>query len=351
VVDATHHIMLRSLLSRRAFSTIRVNGRVYNKPLNSKPVLVINLSGTHRDYFLRARDADLMPNYDRIVMRESFRNTGLVATSMPTLPSTNLASILTGVQSDVHGITGNSYFDESSNRTVVFDHSSQLLCPTILSAFDQAGHRTVFLSVRQSQINLLGGNRTSNQSFSASVESLFSGHVKIPKLDALKAPDARSPDASIFCIDLASKMIEQDLNSAESKAPVYFVSTDDTLQRQHEHGEPQANEFMAKLDDLIGRLDSTGIRFAIVGDHSLNHKMLFSKGKEEINIVYLQPLLEQGKIECHLSLPIETLSTPSPDSQLGSFAMLYLKDKSKENVMNAMKARFNSLQCISFFFC
>ena len=117
-----------------------------------------------------------MPHWDRILLREGFRNSDLVAGSMPTVACTNHAPILSGVQSDVHGVTGNSYFETKSRATVGFNAANQMRCPTILSAFNAAGHASVFVSVHQNLLDLLDpvAPARSAASVSISIEEMVS---------------------------------------------------------------------------------------------------------------------------------------------------------------------------------
>jgi hypothetical protein len=75
---------MRSVFQRRFFSSVSVNGRTYNRPI-SKPIVAMCVSGTVHDYILAAREADMMPNWQRILVREGFRNCGITPGIMPSL--------------------------------------------------------------------------------------------------------------------------------------------------------------------------------------------------------------------------------------------------------------------------
>ena len=66
-------------------------------------------------------------------------------------------------------------------------------------------------------------------------------------------------------------------------------------------------------------------------------QMLYAKGQEHCNIVYVQSLMTQGGIEGHLALPVETGDYSSEDELLSSYATIYLKDPSTAHAALAVR--------------
>ena len=127
----------RATRCTRSLSTVCANDRTYAIP--RVPVVGILLDGNEEDYIIAARDAGIMPNWDRIVSREGSHSYGLVRACMPTFTNPNNTAVVTGVPPAVNGICGNYFIDEATGEETMMNDPSLLRCGTIFAALAGAG--------------------------------------------------------------------------------------------------------------------------------------------------------------------------------------------------------------------
>src|SRR5258708_37615315 len=88
-----------------------------------------------------------------------WRQAGLfrrVQATMPSVTNNNIASICCGVWPTVHGITGNSYFDERSGREEYMETADLLQAPTLFErAKKTRGVKSALLSSKKKTTTLL----------------------------------------------------------------------------------------------------------------------------------------------------------------------------------------------------
>ena len=128
-----------------------------------------------------------------------------------------------------------------------------------------------------------------------------------------------------------------------------YLSTTDFIQHKYAPGDQVANTFYAMFDKYIGELNVNNNSIIITADHGMQPK---SKADGSPNAIYLQDILDK-KFGEHSSKVILPITDPYVvhHGALGSFATIYLKDKSKINdAMEEIKKikadlkRFNRLR-------
>ena len=80
-------------------------------------------------------------------------------------------------------------------------------------------------------------------------------------------PGMYDPDMSIYCLQIGSALIKRANERAKAgesalKPQLFYLSTTDYVQHKYAPGSVEANDFYAKVDQIIGQLDEQG---AIVG--------------------------------------------------------------------------------------
>src|SRR5262249_56782928 len=74
---------------------------------------------------------------------------------MPAVTNANNASIACGVWPEVHGITGNSFFDESKGEAEYMENADYLLSPTIFQRAARRGVKSALLTSKKKTLALL----------------------------------------------------------------------------------------------------------------------------------------------------------------------------------------------------
>ena len=85
--------------------SLKINQREYPNQVN-KPVVVICLDGSQKEYLDMASQKGLTPNLDKIIENGEFI---LAHSAIPSFTNPNNISIVTGQPSAVHGICGNFF--------------------------------------------------------------------------------------------------------------------------------------------------------------------------------------------------------------------------------------------------
>ena len=134
---------------------IEVNGRSYSWP--NVPLVVVCIDGSEPDYIEQAVENGLMPFTEEILSKGADLRVDSV---IPSFTNPNNLSIVTGRPPAVHGISGNFFYDNSSDQEVMMNDPSFLRAPTIFSAFEQAGARIAVITAKDKLRKLLGHGLT-----------------------------------------------------------------------------------------------------------------------------------------------------------------------------------------------
>ena len=120
---------------------LEINQRNYPSKVN-KPVVVICLDGSQKEYLDMASKENLTPNLDKIINEGEFI---LAHSAIPSFTNPNNISIVTGQPSAVHGICGNFFYTPSTGEEVMMNDPQYLRAPTIFQKFYEQGVKTLFL--------------------------------------------------------------------------------------------------------------------------------------------------------------------------------------------------------------
>ncbi|MEK9885654.1 MAG: alkaline phosphatase family protein, partial [Pelagibacteraceae bacterium] len=102
--------------------SLNINQREYPHQVN-KPVVVICLDGSQKEYLDRASQSGLTPNLDNIIENGEFI---LAHSAIPSFTNPNNISIVTGRPSAVHGICGNFFYTPSTGKEVMMNDPQYL---------------------------------------------------------------------------------------------------------------------------------------------------------------------------------------------------------------------------------
>ena len=122
---------------------VTVHGRQYRLP--ERPTVVICVDGFDPTYLQAGVRDGILPNL------ASFLKTGFHVTArsaMPSLTNPNNLSIITGMPTRAHGVSGNYYSDNDTNKEHMVLDDSLVRGTTILEQMANAGIRVAAITAK-----------------------------------------------------------------------------------------------------------------------------------------------------------------------------------------------------------
>ena len=310
---------------------ININERIYSG-IPKSTAIVICLDGSQKEYFEEASKSNLTPNLDSLI---SSGENLLANSAIPSFTNPNNISIVTGRPSSVHGICGNFFYTPSTGEEVMMNDPQFLRAPTIFQKYYEQGAKIAIVTAKDKLRTLLshGLNFIDSRAICFSSEKSDqatkneNGIENINEWLGMDVPDVYSQGLSEFVMAAGVKLLH------EFKPDIMYLSTTDFIQHKYAPGDDVANKFYAMFDKYIGQLNINDNSIIITADHGMQPK---SKADGSPNAIYLQDILDK-KLGNDVSKVILPITDPYVvhHGALGSFATIYLKDKSK--IDEAMK--------------
>ena len=313
---------------------IKINERIYSG-MPSSTAIVICLDGSQKEYFEEASKLNLTPNLDEL--KRSGENL-LANSAIPSFTNPNNISIVTGRPSSVHGICGNFFYTPSTGEEVMMNDPVFLRAPTIFQKYYEQGAKIAIVTAKDKLRKLLSHGLNFNDSKAICFSSEKSdqatkndnGIENINDWLGMDVPDVYSQGLSEFVMAAGVKLLH------EFKPDIMYLSTTDFIQHKYAPGDEVANMFYAMFDKYIGQLNINNNSIIITADHGMQPK---SKADGSPNAIYLQDILDE-KLGNEVSKVILPITDPYVvhHGALGSFATIYLKDKTKiDEAMEVIK--------------
>ena len=279
---------------------ITCNDITYNIPLpNTPPVIGICLDGTSPNHLAGLE----MPHF----WSGSYRDAHAF---IPTVTNTNNVSIITGVAPSVHGIVGNTILESEEKKRegklieTPLIKENALKCETILSCASQKGAPVLVVTAKKKLVKLLGKGLHAN-SLVISIEDL--GDKDSPSLNALIAkgldgaiikagvpPHIYTPEASIYCLQLALEILELGKHVG-FKPRLVYISTTDYVQHLNSPLSKISQTYYEAIDRELGRLKLQG-RVGVTADHGMNLKT---------NFHFIEDIISQNNLSCQVGIAIK----------------------------------------------
>ena len=323
-------------------AAIEVNDRIYPGILKSTAI-VICLDGSQKEYFEEASKLKLTPNID------SLKKNGedlLVNSAIPSFTNPNNISIVTGRPSSIHGICGNFFYTPSTGEEVMMNDPKFLRAPTIFQKYYESGAKIAIVTAKDKLRKLLSHGLAFNDARAICFSSEKSDQVSLNENGieevnewlGMEVPEVYSQGLSEFVMAAGVKLLH------EFKPDIMYLSTTDFIQHKYAPGEEVANTFYAMFDKYIGELNTNNNSIIITADHGMQPK---SKSDGTPNAIYLQDILDAklGKNESKVILPI-TDPYVVHHGALGSFATIYLSDKSIINHAISEIKKFDDIEIV-----
>ena len=184
-----------------------------------------------------------------------------VQCTMPSVTNTNNASICCGVWPERHGITGNSYFDESTGREEYMETADLLLAPTLFERAKKQGVKSALLSSKKKTTTLLAPG----------AEVILAAET--PPEEWVRrlgpAPGIYSREINYWLMTAAIDLLKnrRDLGCL-------YIHTTDYPMHTWPPDAPESKEHLARLDQLLGEAAAAApdAAFLLTADHGMNHK-------------------------------------------------------------------------------
>jgi phosphonoacetate hydrolase len=221
---------------------------------NGQRVVIVLVDGLGTDYLEQSE----MPVLKGLMKK------GLSVTVrgvMPSVTNVNNASLACGVWPEEHGITGNSYYDETKGEALYMESADSLLRPTIFQRAAGRGVKSALLTAKKKTVALL--SRGTTLAIAA---------------EAPSADDTRryGPPPPIYSREINYWLWEAavDLLKNRPDLGLLYVHTTDYPMHTWPPSAPESREHLARLDALIGRASAAApdAAFLITADHGLNAK-------------------------------------------------------------------------------
>ena len=182
---------------------------------------------------------------------------------MPSVTNINNASICCGVYPEVHGIVGNTYFDEKRGVEDYMEDVNLLLAPTLFERAARHGAKSALLSSKAKTVTfLLRG-----------AEIVLTAEEPAPEWTQKLGP---APPISSAEINHWLMRAAIDILKNRPDIRVLYVHTTDYPMHMWPPEAPESKEHLARLDDLFGQAMKAApdAAFLVTADHGMNAKML-----------------------------------------------------------------------------
>ena len=217
-------------------------------------IIILMIDGFGEDYY---RKSD-MPTLNHFEKNGIFK---IVPSLMPSVTNLNNASICTGELPQVHGITGNSYYDTNSGKEEFMENDSLLLAPTIFERAQKQGIKSILFAAKKKSIGLL--NRGTVDTISPETASpIWVKRIGTP-------PSIYSREVNYWLLDASLFSIVNDT----SLGIIYIHPTDYPMHTWAPDAK-ESKEYLNRLDQYIAKISAAAPDAAILitADHTVTHK-------------------------------------------------------------------------------
>ena len=192
---------------------LEINQRNYPLKFN-KPVVVICLDGSQKEYLDRASESKLTPNLDKIINEGEFI---LAHSAIPSFTNPNNISIVTGQPSAVHGICGNFFYTPSTGEEVMMNDPKFLRAPTIFQKYYESGAKIAIVTAKDKLRKLLSHGLAFNDARAICFSSEKSDQVslnengieEVNKWLGMEVPEVYSQGLSEFVMAAGVKLLHE----------------------------------------------------------------------------------------------------------------------------------------------
>jgi phosphonoacetate hydrolase len=216
--------------------------------------VVVMCDGFGVEYF----DASPMPTLKKWASQGVFVETKGV---MPSVTNCNNVSICCGAWPSQHGITGNSYFNETTGQEDYMEDGALVMAPTIFERAKKHGVSSALLTSKKKTATLLGRG----------ADIVLAAEAPGPDWEAQlgKAPEIYSREINYWLFEAALSILAK-----RPEIGVVYVHTTDYPMHTWPPEAKESQEHLAKIDSLLDRISQVAPDAAVLltADHGLNFK-------------------------------------------------------------------------------
>lgn len=301
--------------------TVELHNRSYQLP--SRPVVVVCIDGFDPEYLTAGCEAENLPTMSSWI-QSGFHTTAKCA--MPSVTNPNNLSIITGVPTSVHGISGNYFLDKQTNQEVMVLDASTMRGETILERMANAGVRVAAITAKD-KLRRIINHGLSPEKRAICFSSQCAGECTLEEHGmgdveewlGQTAPPMYSGDLSIFVLDAGLKLLR------ENRADLFYLTLSDYIQHKYPPRSAEANDFMHEIDARLAEFEKLGALVAVTGDHGMSHK---SNNGGQPNVLFLEDFLNskwpqaRARVMCPIADPFV-----KHHGALGGFVRVHLTGK------------------------
>jgi phosphonoacetate hydrolase len=217
-------------------------------------VVIVMFDGLGPDYVRQSE----MPALKGLMSRGLSKTVQAV---MPTVTNVNNASICCGAWPEEHGITGNSFFDESKGQAEYMENADYLRMPTVFQRAAARGVKSALLTAKKKTAALL----SRGAELTISAEAPSAGDVRRYGTP----PPIYSREINYWLWEIAVDLLK---NRPDLK--LIYVHTTDYPMHAWAPEADESREHLGRVDALLGRAVAAApdAAFLITADHGLNAK-------------------------------------------------------------------------------
>jgi phosphonoacetate hydrolase len=252
--DWTRRGLLRATLSVGAASLMAAPRIARSAAAAHQRTIIVMCDGLGLEYY----DRSSMPTLKAWAAKGIFARAQAV---MPTVTNCNNASICCGAWPSVHGVIGNSYFDQENGTEEYMEDPRLLLAPTIFERARMHGVRSALLSSKKKTVSLL--NRGADILVSA----------ETPDADWERrlgnAPPIYSREINYWLFRAALDILRN-----RPEIGLLYIHPTDYPMHMWPPEATESREHLARLDELLAELAAAAPDAAILvtADHGMNFK-------------------------------------------------------------------------------
>ncbi|KAF9891392.1 hypothetical protein FE257_004248 [Aspergillus nanangensis] len=311
-----------------ASSPISLHGRTYQLP--RRPTVIVCVDGFDPEYLQAGCEDGILPTLSSF-MQSGFHRTATCA--MPSLTNPNNLSIITGMPTKVHGVSGNYYLDKVTGEEHMVLDDSTVHGSTILEQMADAGVRVAAITAKDKLRRIINRGLSPAKGsicFSAQCAGECTlgenGIDNVEEWLGRSAPPQYSGELSLFVLEAGLKLLR------EKRADLFYLTLSDYIQHKHAPRSEESNRFMAEIDRCLGEFVEMGAVVAVTGDHGMSDK---SDAEGNPNVLFLEDFLHSkwpqsgARVICPIADPFV-----KHHGALGGFVRVHLlKDKSDAQAM------------------
>ncbi|KAH8646162.1 alkaline-phosphatase-like protein [Xylariales sp. PMI_506] len=305
---------------------IELHGKQYRYP--EQPVVVVCVDGFDPEYLQTGCQDGILPTMSSWIQR-GFHTTAKCA--MPSLTNPNNLSIITGMPTAAHGVSGNYYLDKVTGEEHMIVDDSTMWGSTILAQLTEAGARVAAITAKDKLRRIINhglspakGSICFSAQYASECTLQENGIENVEEWLGQPTPAQYSGDLSLFVLEAGLKLLQ------EKRADVFYLTLSDYIQHKYAPGTPESNDFLGKVDEKLGEFEKLGALVGVTGDHGMSDK---SKPDGEPNILFLEDFLNSkwpeagARVICPISDPFV-----KHHGALGGFVRVHLTKESNNDV-------------------